>query len=68
MHFPSLCVVATSTSSQFIQVLEGDHTVQLVSKYITPTFQSYSKDVIDVHNRDDCYTPFFNQTKYTGIG
>ena len=50
ISFP--CVVATSLPSQFTQALDGDHKVQLVLKYITPGFQSYSKNVIDVHNHD----------------
>ena len=62
-HLPFPGVVATSIPSQFTQVLDGDHSVQLVSKCITPTFQSYSKYFIDMHNRDDCYTPLLKQTK-----
>ena len=62
-HLPFPCVVTASIPSKFTQVLDGDHLVELVSKYITPAFQSYSKYVIDMHNRDDCYTPLLNQTK-----
>ena len=62
-HLPFASVGATFIPSQFTQVLGGNHSVQLVSKYITPTFQSYSKFVIDMHNRDDCYTPLLNQTE-----
>ena len=34
-----------------------------VTKHTTPTFQAYGKYVIDMHNRDDCYTPLLNQTE-----
>ena len=44
-HLSFPCEGATSISSQFTQVLDGNNTVQLISKYVIPTFQSYSKEL-----------------------